>query len=192
MKNLRIKISLIAALSLLCLTDCSLERRLEKQRERAARKIEKLTLRHPDLIRIDTISDTILIAGDSAKGESNIVIVEPDSLLRMIDSLQRAGASVETIVETIAAHVSIAPVMDTGSIYELKIWVENGKLHYELSIPDQEVVAQVPCPTIAIEKQSNAEYLVKQVKRFWFWAVIIAAVAFILRMAMKFTPFPWS
>ena len=46
---------------ILILSGCSLEQRVEKQLRRAERKIEKLTILYPQLLKRDTINDTIQI-----------------------------------------------------------------------------------------------------------------------------------
>ena len=48
-------------LILLICSSCSLEKRLDNKQRRAERKIEKLTIKYPQLLRRDTVKDTFNI-----------------------------------------------------------------------------------------------------------------------------------
>ena len=58
-------------LILLICSSCSLEKRLDNKQRRAERKIEKLTIKYPQLLRRDTVKDTFNI--------DNVVIHPPNS-----------------------------------------------------------------------------------------------------------------
>ena len=78
----------IVVLCVTILTGCSFEKRLERKMDRANRKIEKLVLKYPDLIKTDTVVDTFKVVVPEVQHDTSFVDVPGDTIEVIKDRLK--------------------------------------------------------------------------------------------------------
>lgn len=114
------------------LNSCSLEKRLESKLRRAERKIEKLTIKYPELLKKDTLHDTFSIIIPSIKHDTAFIDTTSDTTYIYKDKLRikyiRVGDTTyiegecknDTIVRTIEIPVERVVVRKQGIVEQIK------------------------------------------------------------------------
>lgn len=143
---------------ILILSSCSLEQRVEKKLRRAERKIEKLTILYPQLLKRDTINDTIQIT---------IPQVEVDTFFKTQD-----GDTVTLYKD----RLRIQYVRQGDTVY-LSGECKSDTIYKTVSVPFEQVV---------VRKQSFVEQITQHGKRLIWFLVILAVVGIVIRIAWKF------
>ncbi len=143
---------------ILVLSGCSLEQRVEKKLRRAERKIEKLTILYPQLLKKDTVNDTIQIT---------IPQVEVDTFFKSQD-----GDTVTLYQD----RLRIQYVRQGDTVY----------LSGECKSDTIYKIVSVPVEQIVVRKQSVIEQITRHGKRFIWFFVILAVIGIVIRIAWKF------
>ena len=114
------------------LNSCSLEKRLESKLRRAERKIEKLTIKYPKLLKRDTVQDTFSITIPSIKHDTAFIDTTSDTTYIYKDKLRikyiRVGDTTyiegecksDTITRTIEIPVERIVVRKQGIVEQIK------------------------------------------------------------------------
>jgi len=114
------------------LNSCSLEKRLESKLRRAERKIEKLTIKHPELLKRDTVQDTFSITIPLIKHDTAFIDTTSDTTYIYKDKLRikyiRVGDTTyiegecksDTITRTIEIPVERVVVRKQGIVEQIK------------------------------------------------------------------------
>lgn len=114
------------------LNSCSLEKRLESKLRRAERKIEKLTIKYPKLLKRDTVQDTFSITIPSIKHDTAFIDTTSDTTYIYKDKLRikyiRVGDTTyiegecksDTITRTIEIPVERVVVKKQGIVEQIK------------------------------------------------------------------------
>ncbi len=114
------------------LNSCSLEKRLEDKFRRAERKIEKLTIKYPKLLKRDTVQDTFSITIPSIKHDTAFIDTTSDTTYIYKDKLRikyiRVGDTTyiegecksDTITRTIEIPVERVVVKKQGIVEQIK------------------------------------------------------------------------
>jgi len=114
------------------LNSCSLEKRLESKLRRAERKIEKLTIKYPKLLKRDTVQDTFSITIPSIKHDTAFIDTTSDTTYIYKDKLRikyiRVGDTTyiegeckgDTIVRTVEIPVERIVVRKQGIVEQIK------------------------------------------------------------------------
>ena len=114
------------------LNSCSLEKRLESKLRRAERKIEKLTIKYPKLLKRDTVQDTFSITIPSIKHDTAFIDTTSDTTYIYKDKLRikyiRVGDTTyikgecksDTITRTIEIPVERVVVRKQGIVEQIK------------------------------------------------------------------------
>jgi len=143
---------------LLVLSSCSLEHRMEKKFRKAERKIEKLTIRYPKLLKRDTINDTIKITTKEVKVDTIFTPTDGDTVTLYKDRLR-----VQYVRKGDTVYLSGECQADT--IYQ---------------------TISVPCEQIVVRKQTILEQIQKQSKRMILVLLILVVLAVAIRVLWKF------
>ena len=143
---------------ILILSGCSLEHRVEKKLRRAERKIEKLTILYPQLLKKDTVNDTIQIT---------IPQVEVDTFFKTQD-----GDTVTLYQD----RLRIQYIRQGDTIY-LSGECQTDTIYKTISVPVEQIV---------VRKQSFVEQIQKHGKRLIWFFLILAVVGIVIRIAWKF------
>tara|TARA_R100000900_G_scaffold91953_1_gene71566 strand:- start:41 stop:547 length:507 start_codon:yes stop_codon:yes gene_type:complete len=143
------------------LNSCSLETRLERKQRRAERKIEKLTIMYPDLLKRDTVKDTFNIITSSIKHDTSFIDTTSDTTYIYKDKLR----------------IKYVRVGDTTYI--------EGECKGDTIIR----TVEIPVETIVVRKQSIVEQLGKNVKRIiagiTFLIIVAIAIAALFKILKK-------
>lgn len=143
---------------LLVLSSCSLEHRMEKKFRRAERKIEKLTIRYPELLKKDTINDTIKVTTQAIQVDTIFKATDGDTVTLYKDKIRikyvRQGDT-----------VYLSGTCEADTIYQ---------------------VVSVPCEQIVVRKQTILEQLEKHSKRLIWFLIILAILYIAIRVIWKF------
>jgi cadmium resistance protein CadD (predicted permease) len=143
---------------LLVLSSCSLEHRIEKKFRRAERKIEKLTIRYPQLLKKDTINDTIEITIEQVKVDTIFTSTDGDTVTLYKDKIRikyfRQGDT-----------VYLSGECQADTIYQI------------ISVPVEQIV---------VRQQTILEQLEKHSKRIIWFLVILAILYIAIRVLWKF------
>jgi hypothetical protein len=137
---------------------CSLEQRLENKFRRAERKIEKLTIKYPGLLKQDTVKDTFTIITSSVKHDTSFIDTTSDTTYIYKDKIR----------------IKYIRVGDTTYI--------EGECKSDTIIKTLEI----PVKQIIIRKESVIDQVVKYFKRSIIWVIILLVIAIALKIAWKF------
>jgi len=143
---------------ILILSSCSLEHRVEKKLRRAERKIEKLTILYPQILKKDTINDTIQIT---------IPQVEVDTFFQ--------GKDGDTV--TIYKDKLRIKYVRQGDTVYLSGECQTDTIYQTVSVPVEQIV---------VRKQTILEQLEKHSKRIIWLFVILAILYIAIRVIWKF------
>lgn len=143
---------------ILILSSCSLEHRMEKKFRRAERKIEKLTIRYPQLLKKDTINDTIKITTQEVKVDTIFNSTDGDTITLYKDKIR-----IKYVRQGDTVYLSGECKADT--IYQ---------------------VVSVPCEQIVVRKQTILEKIEKHSKRIIWFLIILAIIYIAIRVIWKF------
>ena len=145
-------------LILLICSSCSLEKRLDNKQRRAERKIEKLTIKYPQLLRRDTVKDTFNIITPLVKHDTSFIDTTSDTTYIFKDKLR----------------IKYIRVGDTTYI--------EGECKSDTIVQ----TIEIPVERIVVKKQSIIDQLVKYFKSSVIWVIILLVIAIIIRIAWKF------
>lgn len=137
---------------------CSLEKRLENKFKRAERKIEKLTIKYPELLKKDTLHDTFKIFSNQIKHDTSFVSLPGDTTYVYKDKLR----------------IKYVRVGDTTYI--------EGECKGDTIIR----TVEIPVDKIVVRKESVIDQIVKYFKRSIIWVIILLVIAIIIKIAWKF------
>jgi ribosomal protein L16 Arg81 hydroxylase len=143
---------------ILVLSSCSLEHRMEKKFRRAERKIEKLTIRYPQLLKTDTINDTIQVTTEAIEVDTLFKAKDDDTVTIFKDRLR-----IQYYRQNDTVYISGTCAADT--------------IYKTISIPYQQVV---------VRKETILEQIQKQSKRIIWFLVILAILYIAIRVIWKF------
>ena len=115
--------TLLIALICLSLSSCSIESRTKRKIRRAERKIEKLTIKYPQLLKHDTIHEKIEIITPAVKLDTIHRVVHGDTVYLDKDKLR-----IKYIIQNDTILLSAECKSDT--------------IYKEISIPFQQIVVQ--------------------------------------------------
>lgn len=142
---------------LIVLIGCDAGKVHERKVKRAEKKIERLTIKYPELIQKDTIRDTV---------RGYVPMVSHDTAF-----IYKASDTVE---------------IDTGRLF-IRYITRNDSVFIEgeCKADTIEIIHEVPCETVKVVKESDAEYFVKQVKKNMAWIVGISILLLIVYIAFR-------
>jgi hypothetical protein len=140
------------------LSSCSLEKRIENKFRRAERKIEKLTIKYPELLKKDTLRDTFKIFSNQIKHDTSFVSLPGDTTYVYKDKLR----------------IKYVRVGDTTYI--------EGECKGDTIIR----TVEIPVDKIVVRKESVIDQIVKYFKRSIIWVIILLVIAIAVRIAWKF------
>lgn len=143
---------------LLVLSSCSLEHRMEKKFRKAERKIEKLTIRYPKLLKRDTINDTIKITTQAVEVDTIFTPTDGDTVTLFKDRLR-----VQYVRQGDTVYLSGTCKADT--------------IYKTISVPVEQIV---------VRKQTILEQIQKQSKRMILVLLILAILYIAIRVLWKF------
>jgi hypothetical protein len=125
------KNGLLSLLILVILSSCSLEKRIEHRLRRAERKIEKLTIKYPSILKKDTLHDTIEVYTPLVQYDTSFIDTNRDTIFINKDRLSikyiRVGDTTfiqgecksDTIIRTIKVPYEKVVVRKQGIIEQL-------------------------------------------------------------------------
>ena len=142
------------------LVSCSVEKRFQKRIERAERKIEKLTIKYPQLLRLDTLRDTITLTIDEVRHDTAFIPSEGDTVFINKDRLR-----IKYVTRNDSVFIQGECKADT--IYK---------------------TIEIPTEKIEITKQSNLEYLTEKLGKWIKWLIALIFVGMIIWFVIKKTP----
>ena len=143
---------------ILVLSSCSLEHRMEKKFRKAERKIEKLTIRYPELLKKDTLHDTIKITTQKVQVDTIFNSTDGDTVTLFKDRLR-----VQYVRQGDTVYLSGECQADT--------------IYQTISLPVEQIV---------VRKQTILEQLEKHSKRIIWFLVILAIIYIAIRVIWKF------
>lgn len=153
--KLHTPIAIIILLTLL--SSCDPAKRMQRKIDRAENKIEKLTIKYPQLLKRDTVHDTV---------KGYVPLVTHDTAF-----IDVPGDTVTIENE----RVKVEYVRQLDSIY-LNV----------ISKPDTiEIPVEIPCETITVTKESDLEYFVKEIKKKLAWVIAALILLIIVILAVK-------
>jgi hypothetical protein len=143
---------------ILVLSSCSLEHRMEKKFRRAERKIEKLTIRYPKLLKQDTINDTIEITTQAVKVDTIFNTTDGDTVAIFKDRLR-----IQYYRQNDTVYISGTCAADT--------------IYKTISVPVEQIV---------VRQQTILEQIEKHSKRIIWFLVILAILYIAISVIWKF------
>ena len=145
-------------LILLICSSCSLEKRLDNKQRRAERKIEKLTIKYPMLLKRDTVKDTFNIITPLVKHDTSFIDTTSDTTYIYKDKLR----------------IKYIRIGDTTYI--------EGECKSDTIIQ----TIEIPVERIVVRKQSIAEQLSKNLKRILIYLFLLVILVVGIKIAWKF------
>jgi len=145
-------------LILLICSSCSLEKRLDNKQRRAERKIEKLTIKYPQLLRRDTVKDTFNIITPLVKHDTSFIDTTSDT----------------TYIYKNKLRIKYIRIGDTTYI--------EGECKSDTIVQ----TIEIPVERIVVRKQSIAEQLSKNLKRILIYLFLLVILVVGIKIAWKF------
>jgi ribosomal protein L16 Arg81 hydroxylase len=143
---------------ILVLSSCSLEHRMEKKFRRAERKIEKLTIRYPQLLKTDTINDTIQVTTEAIEVDTLFKAKDDDTVTIFKDRLR-----IQYYRQNDTVYISGTCAADT--------------IYKTISVPVEQIV---------VRQQTILEQIEKHSKRIIWFLVILAILYIAISVIWKF------
>jgi len=131
---------------------------MEKKFRKAERKIEKLTIRYPELLKKDTINDTIQVTTEAIEVDTAFEAKDGDTVTIFKDRLR-----IKYYRQNDTVYLSGTCAADT--------------IYKTVSVPYQQVV---------VRKETILEQIQKQSKRIIWLLVILAIIYVAIRIIWKF------
>jgi hypothetical protein len=152
----------------------------------AARFLEK----HPECqtTTIVTKDTTIYLPGDTLQGEI-ILIVDSSAINTLKTMLAQCGEDADYLASQIASFIPIAvrtaqPVDTTTDIYHLQMWVESGKISFNLQVfPKEVIVTQYEQITNLVPQRLKKDKILIR------WLIALSVVLLLLLMMQYFYRF---
>ena len=145
-------------LILFVFNSCSLENRIENKQRRAERKIEKLTIKYPQLLKQDTITDTLNVYIPEIKHDTSFIDTTSDTTYIYKDKLR----------------IKYIRVGDTTYI--------EGECKSDTIIQ----TVNIPVERIVVRKQGIIEQLSKNLKKILIYLFLILLLVLVLSIGWKF------
>ena len=145
-------------LILFVFNSCSLENRIENKQRRAERKIEKLTIKYPQLLKQDTITDTLNVYIPEIKHDTSFIDTTSDTTYIYKDKLR----------------IKYIRVGDTTYI--------EGECKSDTIIQ----TINIPVERIVVRKQGIIEQLSKNLKKILIYLFLIPLLVLVLSIGWKF------
>jgi hypothetical protein len=145
-------------LILFVFNSCSLENRIENKQRRAERKIEKLTIKYPQLLKQDTITDTLNVFTSEIKHDTSFIDTTSDTTYIYKDKLR----------------IKYIRVGDTTYI--------EGECKSDTIIQ----TVDIPVERIVVRKQGIIEQLSKNLKKILIYLFLILLLVLVLSIGWKF------
>tara|TARA_R110002072_G_scaffold173217_1_gene327814 strand:- start:1169 stop:1675 length:507 start_codon:yes stop_codon:yes gene_type:complete len=145
-------------LILFVFNSCSLENRIENKQRRAERKIEKLTIKYPQLLKQDTITDTLNVYIPEIKHDTSFIDTTSDTTYIYKDKLR----------------IKYIRVGDTTYI--------EGECKSDTIIQ----TINIPVERIVVRKQGIIEQLSKNLKKILIYLFLILLLVLVLSIGWKF------
>lgn len=145
-------------LTVFLFNSCSVEQRLENKFRRAERKIEKLTIKYPELLKKDTLHDTFKIFSDRVKHDTSFVSLPGDTTYVYKDKLR----------------IKYVRVGDTTYI--------QGECKGDTIIQ----TVEIPFEKIVVREEGIIDQIKRYLKRYLFWIILIASLAVLVKIGWKF------
>ena len=131
---------------------------MEKKIRRAEKKIVRFTEKYPQLLKQDTIRDTIRVYVPKVYTDTAFVPVEGDTVFIDKDRL-----SIRYVTRNDSVFIEGECKSDT--IYK---------------------TIEIPVETIVVRKQTIVEQLTAWARSFWWIIVLVALILFIVKVGWKF------
>lgn len=124
----------ISAVVLLLMTSCSTQRRIEYH----FNKLKKLGVEFKSDTTYITKTDTVLLS-DTVEFEVGDTVI-----ISIIDTIRNnVDIDVNSIKRKILNNIKIVPIEYEDSTYKLNIWVDNGRLMYDITVFDRTKIVEV-------------------------------------------------
>ena len=141
----------------LLLSSCSLESKMERKIRKAERKIEKLTIKYPQLLEKDTLHDTITTVINEIKVDTSFIDVLGDTTYVYRDKLRVKYVKIGDTV-----HIEAACKGDTIVQY-----------------------VKIPFEKVVVKEQGIVKQLTKNVKRIAVTLLLIVLAVLGIRLLYK-------
>ena len=145
-------------LILFAFNSCSLEKRTENKQRKAERKIEKLTIKYPQLLKQDTITDTLNVFIPKVKHDTSFI----------------GTASDTTYIYKNKLRIKYIRVGDTTYI--------EGECKGDTIIQ----TVNIPVERIVVRKQGIIEQLSKNLKKILIYLFLLLLLVLVLSIGWKF------
>jgi len=142
----------------LLLSSCSLESKMERKLRKAERKIEKLTIKYPKLLKRDTVQDTFSITIPSIKHDTAFIDTTSDTTYIYRDKLR----------------IKYIRVGDTT-------YIEG-----ECKSDTITRTIEIPVERVVVREEGVLDQIKRYLKRYLFWIILIASLAVLVKIGWKF------
>ena len=191
----RIRAFATVLLLILLSTSCDIEKRVERKLKRAEKKIEKLTIKYPQLLKTDTHIVEIVVPEYRDTGAIRFTAVLDTIALDSLKALVLERAAADLPIEhllynlvDVGAALDVPAVGVTNDTFDLSIWIADGVIHYALRIKEQQHSKEVTTESIQITKESSLEYVINKLRRWFWWIVVFAVIISVVYIVLKHTP----
>lgn len=184
MKNLHKILIFLAILSIVaCNPFISKELRHKKK---CNRKTERLIRKCPELLKPDTIIDTVIVEVAAINIDVSLPVnkdvSEIDSIIAsykdQIDSIlaHKLGTEIKEYVRERPCIIDTLNFEENG--ISVKVFQSDGKIHISIKKPKEKikVIVKVEAPKIVKIKLTGWEKFMQFLGRFWWWIIIIGII----------------
>lgn len=158
-----------------------------RRKNRCNKKLERVVSRCPELLRNDTIIDTVIIEVPKIEIDSFIVIKKDTAKIDSLVNLIKNKKTREVIREYITKYVPFKDtVIHLVDGFKVSFYSRDGNIHYSIDKPLEviKVENETIIPVIKPIELTTIEKIMNFFSRFWWWFVI-GLILFIVCRTIK-------
>lgn len=158
-----------------------------RRKNKCNKKLERVVRKCPELLKADTIRDTLKVEVPKVEIDSFIVVekdtAEIDSLVQLIKNKKTREAIKEYIIKYVPFKDTVIHLIDG---YSVSFYSKGGNVHYSIDKPAKvlEIENEVIIPVVKPVELTTFDKIMNLLSRFWWWFVI-GLVVFIVGKALK-------
>jgi len=181
---------ILIILSLLILTGCNpfISKEL-RRKNKANRKLERLTNKYPELLTQDTIYNMVAIEAVKVEIDSFIVIQKDtaiiDSLVNLIENKETRKVIKEYITNYVPFKDTTIHLIDG---FKVSFYAVGGNIHYTIDKPSETLKKKVRTlvPKVSKVELTIIEQAQNLLSKLWRWFIFIILAIILYKFVIKF------
>lgn len=163
-------------------------RKVEKELKRHKKKVAKIAVNCPEIIKEEVVVDTVEIEVPKVELDSFIVIKKDTAQIDSLVSLIKNKKTREVIRKYITEYIPFKDtVIHLKDGFKVKFYSVNGNIHYSIDKPAERIKKKVrtKVPVVAKIELTTWEKIINGAKDFWWVIVLFLSIFIVFSMIRK-------